>query len=91
MVCNVWTSFWVVVGCLALGCVETGDEVPTGGPCVPNMDPNESVFECDGDDLMWCVCDAYVDNRCPEQEGHWVAQDILCTCEEWLVNECPIE
>ena len=81
-----------------LGCEpkeETGGSEPSsteaGGACTPNVDPNDSVHMCSGDDLLWCVCDNYQDNMCPDQQGTWVVQDILCTCPEWEAGDCPIE
>ena len=61
------------------------------GPCTSNVDPGMSVHTCRGDDLLWCVCDALEDNRCPSREGHWVVQDIRCTCDEWNAGRCPVE
>ena len=61
------------------------------GPCTANVDPNDSVYMCDGDELLWCVCDNYQDNMCPDQQGTWVVQDILCTCPQWEAGDCPIE
>ena len=70
---------------------EPDPDPETRGECVANVDPNDSVFTCDGDELLWCVCDNYVDNECPDQKGQWVVQDIDCTCDEWVAGDCPVE
>lgn len=46
---------------------------------------------CQGDDLLYCVCDDYQGSQCPSGEGHWVQQSILCTCSEWQAGRCPVE
>jgi hypothetical protein len=86
-VCLVSAFLWVS------GCEnpEPAPQPPVGETCVAEIDPSESVYQCDGEELLWCVCDNYVDNQCPDQAGHWVVQDILCTCEEWLAGDCPVE
>ena len=70
---------------------DTDTGIETRGECMANVDPNEAVYTCSGEELWWCVCDNYVDNRCPDQAGQWVVQDIDCTCDEWLVGECPVD
>ena len=46
---------------------------------------------CAGDDLLFCVCQDFDGSDCPNQLGTWVKQGILCTCEEWFANSCPVE
>ena len=72
------------------GC-ETKPTAVAGDSCTANVDPNDSVHACSGDALLYCVCDNYVDNNCPDQQGTWVVQDILCSCSEWEEGNCPIE
>ena len=82
-----------VFSLLLWGCDEPEHppEPETRGECTANVDPGDAVWECDGDDLLWCVCDNYVDNEYPDQRGQWVKQDILCTCDEWVAGNCPVE
>ena len=83
---------WIAFFALTLtACEEPSPTPETRGECIASVDPNDSVYACDGEELVWCVCDQYVDNKCPDQKGTWVVQDILCTCEEWLNGDCPIE
>ena len=46
---------------------------------------------CEGDDLMFCVCDAWDGSTCPAGFGSWTRQDILCTCAEWMAGSCAVE
>ena len=82
---------WLAFALILTACEEPEPQPETRGECIANIDPGDSVYECDGEDLLWCVCDNYVDNQCPDQKGTWVVQDIMCTCEEWINSECPVE
>ena len=90
-----WMPCWIALT-WGLGCdgdlpPEPEPEPDRSRPCMANIDPGEAVYRCEGDELLWCVCDQYVDNQCPDQKGSWVVQDILCTCEEWIAGNCPVE
>ena len=93
----IFAFYFVTVGLLACDPKDNTESsgepsaVEEGATCIPNVDPNDSVYMCDGDDLLWCVCDNYQDNMCPDQQGHWVVQDILCSCAEWEAGNCPTE
>lgn len=80
---------------------EPGEEPADGDPCEVVLDAEGEIellteggnFLCGGDTLLFCRCDNYVDNSCPDQVGTLVAQDLLddCTCAEWFEGSCPVE
>ena len=70
--------------------VSSCDGAEEGEPCdTEGADDHQET--CDGDDLLYCVCDDYEGNDCPSGQGTWTKQGILCTCDEWMDGKCPVE
>lgn len=64
---------------------------PEEGESCETEGANDHQPTCDGDDLLFCVCDDYEGSACPSKSGTWVKQGILCTCDEWMDGRCPVE
>lgn len=71
----------LVVSC---GGAEAGESCETDGG-------GDHQPTCDGDDLLFCVCDDYEGSSCPSKQGTWVKQSILCDCDDWMDGRCPME
>lgn len=83
----------ILVAIIIAGLAMTGCGVAVvDAECSYTGDLTKAGFVCSGDDLLWCRCIDYgPDSSCPSGEGTWVKQGILCTCQEWMDDRCPVE
>ena len=82
----------VSLSCIAVfgSCGSDREFGPNEGQACLTEGADDFQSKCDGDALLYCVCDDFEGDRCPDGEGTWVRQDIFCTCQEFMAGTCPV-